>query len=376
MTETLDTVVIGAGLIGLACGRALAMAGHETVVVEALGAIGTVTSSRNSEVIHAGIYYPEGSLKGRLCVQGKWMLYDYLEAHGIEHDRCGKLVVATTDEEVAILETVVTKAAANGCTELDWLDGPEAQSLEPELRCLKALSSPTTGIVDTHGYMLSLQGEIEAHGGAVALNSPVLGGEITPDGILLRVGGDQPMEVLAKQVINSAGLDAQKLAGLIDAFPREHIPPAHLCKGNYFSLLGKAPFQQLVYPVPGAASLGCHYTRDLGGQGRFGPDAEWIADGSEIDYAVDPTRGESFYEQIRRYWPGLPDDALSPAYSGMRPKIQAPGEPAHDFVIQGPVTHGVPGLVNLFGIESPGLTSSLAIGEYVKALLSNKATVN
>ncbi|MEG3617027.1 NAD(P)/FAD-dependent oxidoreductase [Magnetovibrio sp. PR-2] len=366
MTDSLDTVVIGAGVVGLACARAMALAGHEVVVVEALDAIGTVTSSRNSEVIHAGIYYPEGSLKGRLCVQGKAMLYDYLEAHAIEHNRCGKLVVATTDEEVSILKTVVTKAAANGCTELNWLDGDEAQALEPELRCLKALSSPTTGIVDTHGFMLSLQGELEAHGGAVALNAPVLSGDVKADGILLRVGGDQPMEVLAKHVINAAGLDAQKLAGCINGYATHHAPPAHLCKGNYFSLMGKAPFDQLIYPVPGNSSLGCHYTRDLGGQGRFGPDAEWIEDGSTIDYAVNPKRAESFYKQIRSYWPGLPDDALSPAYCGMRPKIQAQGEPAHDFVIQGPDIHDVPGLVNLFGIESPGLTSSLAIGDFVK----------
>ncbi|MCW8914258.1 MAG: NAD(P)/FAD-dependent oxidoreductase [Magnetovibrio sp.] len=366
MTETLDTVVIGGGVVGLACARTLALSGREVVVVEREPAIGTITSSRNSEVIHAGIYYPQGSLKGRLCVEGKWMLYDYLDAHGVDYNRCGKLVVATTDDEVAVLEDVVRKAAANGCTELDWLEGAEAQALEPELKCLKALSSPTTGIIDTHGFMLSLQGELEAHGGAVALNSPVESARITANGILLQVGGEQPMEVLAKTVINSAGLDAQSMAGHIDDFPTEHIPPAHLCKGNYFSLLGKAPFKQLIYPVPGAASLGCHYTRDLGGQGRFGPDAEWV---DHIDYQVNPERGDSFYAQIRCYWPGLEDGALSPAYSGMRPKIQAPGEPAHDFIIQGADTHGVPGLINLFGIESPGLTSSLAIARYVKELL-------
>ena len=367
MTEQLDCVVIGAGVVGLACARALALSGREVIVLDGEPAIGSITSSRNSEVIHAGIYYPPGSLKGRLCVEGKAKLYAYLDSHGVEHQRCGKLLVATTEAEVAVLGDVVTKAVANGCTGLDWLEGHEAMALEPELNCLKALSSPTTGILDTHGYMLSLQGEVEAHGGAVALNSPLISGEVRSDGILLRVGGAEPLEVLCKTVINSAGLDAQKVAGLIDGFPTAHIPRGYLCKGNYFSLLGKAPFSQLVYPVPGAASLGCHYTRDLGGQGRFGPDAEWV---DEISYEVNPARGAAFYEQIRRYWPGLQDGALSPAYAGMRPKLQAPGELAHDFVIAGPGNHGIGGLVNLFGIESPGLTSSLSIGDYVVELLN------
>jgi len=366
MADTLDCVVIGAGVVGLAVGRAMALQGREVIVLEAETAIGTVTSSRNSEVIHAGIYYPEGSLKGQLCVQGKWMLYDYLEQHGIEHRRCGKLVVATNDAEVDILHNVVKMAAANGCTELDWLDGAEAMALEPELSCLKALSSPTTGIIDSHGYMLSLQGEIEAHGGAVVLASPLIDADVRPDGILLRVGGAEPTEVLCKTVINSAGLDAQSVARALNGFPPAHIPERYLCKGNYFTLSGKAPFTQLIYPVPGAASLGCHYTRDLGGQGRFGPDAEWI---DEIDYEVDPLRGDSFYQQIRRYWPSLPDGALIPAYSGMRPKLQAPGKPAQDFKIEGPAHHGIAGWVNLFGIESPGLTSSLAIGEHVAKML-------
>lgn len=373
MSERLDCAVIGAGVVGLAIGRALAKRGREVFVLEAEPAIGTLTSSRNSEVIHAGIYYAAGSLKGRLCVAGKHMLYDYAEAHGVEHHRCGKLVVATTEAEVAILGDVVDKAAANGCTELDWLDGDEAMKLEPELSCLKALSSPTTGIIDSHGLMLSLQGEIEDHGGAVALNAPVLGGEITADGIVLRVGGTEPMEVLCTTVINAAGLDAQAVTARIDGVAHANIPPRHLCKGNYFSLSGKAPFTQLIYPVPGAASLGCHYTRDLGGQGRFGPDAEWIADndlsGADQDYNVAEDRGESFYAQIRRYWPGLADGALTPSYSGMRPKLQAQGEAAFDFRIDGPTAHGIPGLVNLYGIESPGLTSCLAIGEYVAGML-------
>ncbi|MBL4613681.1 MAG: NAD(P)/FAD-dependent oxidoreductase [Magnetovibrio sp.] len=367
MSDTLDCVVIGAGVVGLAIARNLAISGREVYVLEAENAIGTITSARNSEVIHAGLYYPQGSLKGQLCVRGKGLLYEYLEQHGVEHQRCGKLVVATTDNEITILNEVIKKASANGCTDLQLIEGAKAQALEPGLTCLMALSSPSTGIVDSHAYMLSLQGEIEAHGGAVALNAPVLSGAVHRDGILLQVGGVEPMEILCTSVINSTGLDAQKMAGLIDGFPQNHIPPSHLCKGNYFSLSGKAPFSRLIYPVPGAAGLGCHYTRDLGGQGRFGPDTQWVED---IDYVVDPARGESFYAQIRRYWPDLEDGALIPAYSGMRPKIQAPGQPAFDFAIEGSAHHGVKGLVNLFGIESPGLTASLAIAERVEKLLA------
>lgn len=366
MTDTLDCVVIGAGVVGLAIGRAMAKRGRDVIVLESETAIGTVTSSRNSEVIHAGIYYPAGSLKGTLCVRGKTMLYDYLKEHGIEHNRCGKLVVATNEAEIGVLHDVVKKAAANGCTELNWLDGSQAMAQEPGLKCLAALSSPTTGIVDSHAYMLSLQGEIETHGGAVVLASPLEGGKVQDDGLLLRVGGSEPMEVLCKTVINCAGLDAQNVMRGIDGFPTKHIPAQYYCKGSYFTLTGKAPFEQLIYPVPGQASLGCHYTRDLGGQGRFGPDAEWV---EKIDYEVDPARGDSFYEQIRRYWPDLPEGALTPSYSGMRPKLQAPGEAAKDFQIDGPSVHGINGLVNLFGIESPGLTSSLALGEHVADLL-------
>ncbi len=371
MTDKIDCLVIGAGVVGLAIARAMALKGRDVIVVEAEPAIGTVTSARNSEVIHAGLYYPPGSLKGRLCVHGNAQLYDYAERHGVEHQRCGKLVVATSESEVAILKDVAGKAAANGCTTLDWLDGAAAHALEPELTCLAALSSPTTGILDSHGFMLSLQGELAALGGWVALSSPVVGGEALGGGILMQVGGAQPMEVECTSVINCAGLDAQKVAGLLKGLAPSHIPKRHLCKGNYFSLTGKAPFSRLVYPVPGAVSLGCHYTRDLGGQGRFGPDAEWIADDvNAIDYTVDPARGDAFYAEIRRYWPGLADGALSPAYSGMRPKLQAPGEAAQDFAIHGPSVHGVSGLVNLFGIESPGLTASLAIGAYVADMVA------
>lgn len=366
MSEKIECLVIGAGVVGLAIARTLALKGHEVIVVEAEPAIGTVTSARNSEVIHAGIYYPPGSLKGRLCVEGNRMLYDYARHHGVDHVRCGKLVVATSEAEINVLKDVVDKAAANGCTQLDWLDGTAAQALEPELTCLAALSSPTTGILDSHGFMLSLQGELEAQGGWVALSSPVLGGELRQDGFVMTIGGAEPMEIECTTLINSAGLDAQAVAGRINGLDPRHIPQRHLCKGNYFSLTGRAPFSRLVYPVPGTASLGCHYTRDLGGQGRFGPDAEWV---NAINYDVDARRADAFYAEIRRYWPGLKDGALSPAYAGLRPKLQAPGEAAKDFVIQGPTEHGVKGLINLFGIESPGLTSSLAIGAYVADLV-------
>ncbi|MEY2994294.1 MAG: hypothetical protein RL357_1229 [Pseudomonadota bacterium] len=362
-----DCIVIGAGVVGLAIARALALRGQEVVVLEALDAVGSVTSSRNSEVIHAGIYYPPGSLKGRLCVRGKHLLYDYLEAHQVPHRRCGKWLVACNDAEIAQLQEVVRKAEANGCTELEWLTADQAKALEPELQCVRVLSSPTTGIVDSHQYMLSLQGEIESHGGAVALKSPLLAAETHAEGFSVQVGGEAPTELSARWLVNAAGLEAQTVALQIAGVGRQHIPQRYLCKGNYFTLVGAAPFGRLIYPVPGAASLGCHYTLDLGGQGRFGPDVEWV---DEINYAVDPHRAADFYDQIRRYWPALKDGALSASYAGVRPKLQSPGGETVDFRIDGPAVHGVPGLVNLFGIESPGLTSSLAIGEYVSQVLA------
>jgi len=366
MTEHIDCVVIGAGVVGLAVARAVAKSGREVIVVEAETAIGTVTSARNSEVIHAGIYDPGASLKGRLCVRGKNLLYSYLDHHGIDHARCGKLVVATTNTEHQALKTVLEKAAANGCNDLQWLDQDAAQGLEPELSCHSALLSPSTGILDSHGYMLSLQGEIETHGGWLALSSPVLGGDIRNDAIVLRIGGLEAMELDCATVINSAGLNAQTVAANLTGMPAQHIPRQYLCKGSYFTLSGKTPFSRLIYPVPGAASLGCHFTRDLAGQGRFGPDAEWI---TAIDLAVDANRAQYFYADIRRYWPGLPDGALTPAYAGIRPKLQAPGAEAADFRIDGPDVHGVRGLINLFGLESPGLTASLAIADHVVGLL-------
>ncbi|SDE75772.1 NAD(P)/FAD-dependent oxidoreductase [Rhodospira trueperi] len=363
--ETVERVVIGAGVVGLAVARALALAGCEVVILEAAEAFGTATSSRNSEVIHAGVYYPEGSLKARLCVRGRRMLYRYLAERGIAHDTCGKLIVASPaggEAEHDALRAVQARAAAAG-VDLPWLSGAEAMALEPDgLACTAALLSPETGILDSHGLMLSLLGDAEAAGAALALRSPVTGGRVVDGGVDLDVGGEAPMRLRARGVVNCAGLGAQAVARAIAGVPPETVPPLHLARGVYFALSGRAPFRRLIYPVPGPASLGLHYTRDLGGQGRFGPDVEWI---DRIDYTVDPGRAALFVDGIRRYWPGLPDGALSPAYAGIRPKVQAPGEPARDFVIQSPRETRVPGYAALYGIESPGLTSCLAIAETV-----------
>jgi L-2-hydroxyglutarate oxidase LhgO len=355
--------VIGAGVVGLAVARQLALAGREVLVLEAAETFGTVTSSRNSEVIHAGLYYPAGSLKARLCRRGRDLLYRYLAEHGIEYLRCGKLVVASDDCEVEMLRTVERRARATGVDDLRRLSGNEAVALEPEVRCLAALLSPSTGIFDSHGYMLSLKGEAETRGAAFAFHAKVAGGAVLEDGIALFVtnSGDN-IGLLCRTVINCAGLGAQGVARSIRGLATEIIPPLHYSKGSYFSLATRPPFTMLVYPPPDHASVGLHYTRDLVGRGRFGPDAQWV---ENIDYTVDADRAELFYASIRRYWPGLPDGALQPDYAGIRPKIQSPHEPPHDFMIQGPEMHGVSRLWNLFGIESPGLTSSLAIAEYI-----------
>ena len=367
-TEQIDTVVIGAGVVGLAIARAFALAGREVVVLERESTIGTGTSSRNSEVIHAGIYYPPRSLKAKLCVAGRLALYPYLVERGIAHRRCGKLIVASDAAQIAGLEKLQAQAGANGVSDLRMLSGAEARALEPELFCVAALESPSTGIIDSHGLMLALRGEAEDHGAAIAFHSPITGGRIGREGIELDVGGAEPMRLLARTVVNSAGLFAQDVARSIEGFPADRIPPSYYCKGNYFSLSGRSPFSRLVYPAPESAGLGVHLTLDLAGQARFGPDVEWI---ERIDYDVDPLRGRVFYQAIRRYWPDLKDGSLQPAYCGIRPKIQARGEPSRDFLIQGPRDHGVEGLVNLFGIESPGLTAALAIGEHVLGLLRN-----
>jgi L-2-hydroxyglutarate oxidase LhgO len=338
------------------------------VVLESESTIGTGTSSRNSEVIHAGIYYPPGSLKAKLCVAGRLALYPYLAERGIAHRRCGKLIVATAAAQIAGLEKLQAQARANDVGDLRMLDAREARALEPRLSCVAALESPSTGIVDSHAFMLGLHGDAENHGAAIAFRSPLVAGQVRKDGIELEVGGAEPTRLRARTVVNSAGLYAQDVARSIEGFPADRIPPSYYCKGNYFSLSGRSPFSRLVYPAPESAGLGVHLTLDLAGQARFGPDVEWI---ERIEYDVDPKRSRVFYEAIRRYWPELRDGSLQPAYCGIRPKIQARGEPARDFLIQGPRDHGIEGLVNLFGIESPGLTAALAIGEHVLGLLRN-----
>ena len=364
--ESVDSVVVGAGVVGLACARALALAGREVIVLEAESTIGTATSSRNSEVIHAGIYYPRGSLKAALCVAGRRKLYPFLAEHGVPHRRCGKLIVATSPDQISGLKKLQDQGVANGVSDLRMLSASEARALEPALDCVAALESPSTGILDSHGFMLALRGEAEGRGAVMALRSPVLGGRVAGNGVELEVGGAEPMRLAAGIVVNSAGLAAQDFARRLEGFPADRVPPSYYCKGNYFSLSGRSPFTRLIYPAPEAAGLGVHLTLDLAGQARFGPDVEWV---EHIDYDVDPRRAQSFYAAIRRYWPGLRDGTLQPAYSGIRPKIQARGEPSRDFLIEGPRDHGVRGLVNLFGIESPGLTAALAIGEHVGELL-------
>jgi L-2-hydroxyglutarate oxidase LhgO len=366
MTERIECVVVGAGVVGLALARRLAQAGREVVILEAQDRIGTGVSSRNSEVLHAGMYYSAGSLKARLCVAGNARLYQYLQARGVEHRRCGKLIVATGPEQVATLEQILARGQANGVTGLELLSGAQAMALEPGLRCVAALHSPATGIVDTHGLMKALLQDAEEQGAVLVLGSPVLAGEAASDGVLLEVGGPEPMAVLAAQVFNCAGLDAQALALGIRGLRLEAVPRRFLAKGNYYALAGTAPFSRLIYPVPEAAGLGVHLTLDLGGQARFGPDVEWI---ERENYDVDPARADAFYAAIRRYWPDLPAGSLQPAFAGIRPKLQGPGDPvAQDFLLQGPDRHGVTGLTNLFGIESPGLTACLALAEHVTAI--------
>ncbi len=368
--ENIDCAVIGAGVIGLAVARSLAQAGREVLMLEAEQAFGTGISARNSEVIHAGIYYPTGSLKARLCVAGRDMLYAYCAERAIAHRRCGKLLVASNQSQLAQLDAVATHARDNGVSDLQFLTRAAALDLEPALECVAALLSPSTGIVDSHALMLALLGDAENAGAVLALRSPALGGAITADGILLDIGGSggaETMQLLAKTVINCAGLGAQTVAHALRGLPQATVPPLSYAKGNYYALAGRAPFAHLVYPLPEAetAGLGVHLTLDLGGQARFGPDVEWV---EQLDYRVDPRRADAFYAAIRRYWPALPDGALTPAYAGIRPKPHAPGAAACDFIVQGPREHGVPGLICLYGIESPGLTASLALAEYVVGL--------
>lgn len=367
--DRVDALVVGAGVIGLAVARELARAGREVIVIDAAEGIGTATSARNSEVIHAGLYYAPGSLKATLCVEGRARLYAHCAERGLAHRRCGKLVVAVTEDEVPALEALHAQARANGVDDAVLIDGAAACALEPAVRCVAALHSPSTGIVDSHALMLSLQGEAEDHGAVFAFHSPFERAVVAPDGLEVQVGGAEPMHLQARVLVNAAGLHASTVAAHIDGLGPRHVPPTRWCRGHYFALAGRAPFSRLVYPMHNRAGLGIHFTLDLGGQGRFGPDVDWLPEDTGEDYAVDASRTEAFATDIRRYWPGLPDGALAPAYSGIRPKIVGPGEPAADFRIDGPKTHGVPGLVNLFGIESPGLTASLAIGVRVASLL-------
>jgi len=363
--ERTDCVIVGAGVVGLAIARRLAQAGREVIVLESAEGIGTVTSSRNSEVIHAGIYYKAGSLMARMCVAGKRALYNYCGDHGIPHRNCGKLIVATSAKETERLESIRAHAQANGVSDMQILSGVEARVLEPALNCDAALLSPSTGIIDSHAYMLALRGDAEEAGAAFAFHTPLLRATARAGRIELEAGGAAPMTLECRLLVNAAGLDAPALAHHIAGMPDALIPKSYLAKGNYFSCNAKAPFSRLIYPVPEPGGLGVHLTLDMAGQARFGPDVEWV---DHIDYAVDPTRAERFYPAIRRYWPTLPDGALMPSYSGMRPKIVPPAIASQDFVIQGPRDHGVAGLINLFGIESPGLTSSLAIADHVGEL--------
>jgi len=360
--ESIECLVVGAGVIGLAVARALARAGREVIVVESESGIGSGVSSRNSEVIHAGIYYPTGLDKTRLCVDGKAMLYAFCREFGVPHKRCGKLLVAANEGEVDKLSALKAQADANGVTDLIWLSGGEARALEPALVAERALLSPSTGVIDSHAFMLALRGDAEAHGAMMAFETPVLAGRAAERGLIVETGGHSPMRIAAAFVVNAAGLGAQALARAIAGMPAGKIPPLHLAKGNYFVLSGRSPFSHLIYPMPTPGGLGVHLTLDLAGQAKFGPDVEWV---NAIDYAVDPKRAASFYAAIRAYWPDLPDGALQPGYAGVRPKIERPGGSATDFLIQTEKDHGVAGLINLFGIESPGLTASLALADWL-----------
>jgi L-2-hydroxyglutarate oxidase LhgO len=367
MAFDFDAVVVGAGAVGLACGYALSRRGLAVAVLERDKAIGQGVSSRNSEVIHGGLYYPTGSLKARLCVEGRRRLYAFLEAHHVAFDRCGKLVVATAPDEIPRLEAILEQARINGVEGMARLTAEEARALEPELRCEGALISPQSGVFDSHGYMLALQGEIEAAGGAVVVATPFEGATpLAGGGFEVRAGGEEPASLTCRYLVAAPGLSAQAVAAAIEGFPAGDIPPLHYGKGRYFRLAGKAPFSHLIYPPPIHGALGTHYRRDLGGQAVFGPDLIFV---DEIDYAVDPAAADGFYRYIRKFWPALPDGALAPDYAGIRPKLHGPDEPQPDFRIDGPARHRLAGLVALFGIESPGLTSSLAIGEEVAARL-------
>ncbi|MCC6775335.1 MAG: NAD(P)/FAD-dependent oxidoreductase [Hyphomicrobiales bacterium] len=363
----MQVLVVGAGVVGLAIGHAAALAGHEVIVAEAASAIGTGVSSRNSEVIHAGLYYPTGTKRAYHCPRGRRMLYELCASHGVPHRKCGKLVVATDDSEAKRLEGIIAQARINGVEGVELIEGAAAQRMEPALACCLAMLSPETGIIDSHRYMLALQGAIEDRGGVIALNTPIERLVRKPAGWEAHFGGADPQAVTVDAVVNAAGLGAHKLARATEGYPQERVPPLHFGKGSYFGYAGKPVFSRLIYPVPIPGGLGVHVTLDMAGRMRFGPDVEWV---TEESYDVDPARAAAFYARIRDYWPGLPDNSLVPDYAGIRPKLTGPTEAQIDFMIDGPPQHGVAGLVQLFGIESPGLTSSLSLGEEVVGYLS------
>lgn len=362
--SVVDTIIIGAGVIGLACAAALSEAGREVLILEASGSIGAGISSRNSEVIHAGIYYPQNSLKARSCVSGNALLQDYVQKHNVSHKMVGKLIVATNADEEETLSAIKKRAENNGVTDLRWLTGGEARNLEPALQCVSALLSPSTGIIDTHAYMLSLLGKAQTQGAVLARHCPVLSGEITDQGIVLKLGDQDRSTITARHVIIAGGLSSPAIARALDL---RNIPASYLCKGNYFSLTGRSPFSQLIYPVPVPGGLGVHYTLDMAGRGRFGPDVEWI---EEENYDVSAQKRGAFADAIKRYWPGIRADDLQPSYAGIRPKICAPGEPDADFVIMEETQHGAKGVVALLGIESPGITASLALAQMIKQIVT------
>ena len=375
--DRVDCVVIGAGVIGLAVAREMALQGRETILLERESAFGTISSARNSEVIHAGIYYPKDSLKARLCVEGNRMLYEYCRTHHVATQPYGKLIVASDDSQLDDLQAILYKAQQNNVPEIKMLTGEQAKSMEPELQCSAALLSASTGIVDSHGFMLSLLGGFEDAGGMIAYQSPLISakpmGSKAQDGFELEIGGSDAMKIQTKLLINCAGMSAPAIAKKIEGLAQEQIPKAYFAKGNYFSLSGKSPFKHLIYPIPEPGGLGVHLTLDMGGQAKFGPDVEWleIDDENQIDYTVNPKRGESFYAAVRKYWPGLKDNALQPDYSGVRAKIVPPNVPAGDFCFNTPKDHGLEGLFNLYGFESPGLTSSLAIAKYLEGQIKS-----
>ena len=375
--EQVDCVVIGAGVVGLAVAREMALQGRETILLERENAFGTISSARNSEVIHAGIYYPKDSLKAKLCVQGNRLLYEYCRDHQVATQPYGKLIVASDEAQIDDLRAILYKAQNNGVPEIKFISGEEAKALEPNLKCSAAILSSTTGIVDSHGYMLSLLGGFEDAGGMVAYQSPLISakpiGDRAQNGYLLEVGGADGMQIQTRLLINCAGISAPAVAQKIEGLSKEQIPKAYFAKGNYFSLSGKSPFNHLIYPIPEPGGLGVHLTLDMGGQAKFGPDVEWldIDQEDQIDYTVDPKRGDGFYEAVRRYWPGLKDGSLQPDYSGVRAKIVPPNSPAGDFCFSTPQEHKMQGLYNLYGFESPGLTSSLAIARYLEAQIKS-----